>query len=344
MKGHRHPAKEGALAAFTGQGLEAGGHSITCAIGRARGNSVPGGAVSLPTQAEAVPSAACNAALPALPGWACVLRYLLRCQWHLVIEDGKAPPAAPGDNVVALDLGEIHPAVGSDPSQAVVFSARELRAVNQYRNKKLAEIARLQSRCKRKSRRWWRLQRRKNELKGYCERKIRDILHKVSRAVVAWAIERQAGRIVIGDVRDIDNGKRLARKSQQKVSQWPHGRLRRYISYKAAKAGIAVVLENEAYTSQTCPNQACGYRHKARGRRFQCPQCGLEAHRDVVGAANILSRYLHGQLGGIHPQDVRFVQPYKIERAKYRELRSRSAQGTGHVGRSRRVAVSLALQ
>jgi len=263
-------------------------------------------------------------------------------QWHLVIEDGQAPPAAPGDNVVALDLGEIHPAVGSDHSQAVVFSARELRATNQLRNKKLAEIARLQSRCKKKSRRWWRLQRRKNELRGYCERKVRDILHKVSRAVVAWAIERKAGLIVIGDVRDIGNGKRLARKSQQKISQWPHGRLRRYIGYKAALAGIEVVLENEAYTSQTCPDPECGHRHKAKGRSFKCPKCGLQAHRDVVGAANILSKYLHGLIGGICPQDVRFIQPYKIERKKYRELRSRSAQDTGHVGMPRRVAVSLA--
>jgi putative transposase len=263
-------------------------------------------------------------------------------QWHLVIDDGQEPPEAPGDNAVSVDLGEIHPAVVSDHSQAVVFSVRELRAVIQYRNKRLAEITRLQSRCKKKSRRWWRLQRLKNEIRAYCERKIRDILHKVSRAVVAWAIERKAGLIVIGDVRDIGNGKRLARKSQQKISQWPHGRLRRYIRYKAAMAGIEVVLEGEAYTSQTCPDLECGHRHKAKGRNFKCPQCGLEAHRDVVGAANILSKYLHGLIGGICPQDVRFVQPYKIERKKYRELRSRSAQDTGHVGMPRRVAVSLA--
>ena len=160
------------------------------------------------------------------------------------------------------------------------------------------------------------MQRRKNELRGYCERKIRDILHthaharsagEISRAVVAWAIKRKARLIIIGDVRDIGNGKRLARKSQQKISQWPHGRLRRYIRYKAAMAGIEVVLENtstsealnEAYTSQTCPDPECGHRHKAKGRNFKCPKCGLQAHRDVVGAANILSKYLHGQLGGI---------------------------------------------
>lgn len=108
-------------------------------------------------------------------------------------------------------------------------------------------------------------------------------------------------------------------------------------------AGIRVTLQNEAYTSQTCPNLKCGHKHKPKGRVFKCPQCGLRAHRDVVGAANILSKYLRGFIGGICPQDVRFVQPFKIERKKYRELRSRSAQDTGHVGLPRRVAVSLAV-
>ncbi len=246
-----------------------------------------------------------------------------RYEWHLVIDDGKEPPKPPGDNVVAVDLGEIHPAVGSDTSQAVVFSARELRSVIQYRNKKLAQISQRQSQCQKGSRRWWRLQRRKNKIRGYCQRKTRDILHKVSRAVVNWAIERKARLIVIGDVRTIGDGKRLARKSQQKISQWPHGKLRRYITYKAAMAGIEVVLQDEAYTSQTCPQ--CGSRHKPKGRAYHCPQCGFEGHRDVVGAAGILSKHLNGSVGGIYPQDIRFVQPFKIERKKkYREPRSRS--------------------
>ena len=117
--------------------------------------------------------------------------------------------------------------------------------------------------------------------------------------VVEEAVERQAGTLALGDVRDVADGKQLNAKSQQKVSNWGHGKLRQYITYKAEAAGIAVELVDEHHTSQTCPN--CGARHKPRGRLYRCPACGFAAHRDVVGAANILSRRQFGEVGRIVP-------------------------------------------
>jgi putative transposase len=96
-------------------------------------------------------------------------------------------------------------------------------------------------------------------------------------------------------VRNIANGKRLDRKGQQKIGSWSHGRMRDYISYKAEAIGITVNDKvDEAYTSQTCVN--CRNRHKPKGRLYKCPACGSVAHRDVQGAANILSRFLYDEL------------------------------------------------
>ena len=216
-----------------------------------------------------------------------------------MVENGIAPQPAPGQNVVGIDLGEIHPATATDGEEAVVFSARVLRATHQYTAKRLAELKSLQDKGKTKhSRRWKRLQRRKSRFLAKQKRRTRDIEHKLSRAVVDFAVERQAGTIAIGDVRDVADGKRLGAKSQQKVGLWSHGKLREYIAYKAEGAGLAVPEPiDEAYSSQTCPNPACGHRHKPRGRVYLCPKCGLVAHRDVVGAVNILSRYQTGQVG-----------------------------------------------
>jgi putative transposase len=130
----------------------------------------------------------------------------------------------------------------SDPTQAVVFTARELRTTVQYRNKQLAHLSALQSCCQKRSRKWQRLQKRRNQVRRWANRKAQDICHKVSRAVVDWAVAQQVGTLLIGDVRDVADGKRLNRKSQQKVSQWTHGLLRRYITYKAEAEGIRVVL------------------------------------------------------------------------------------------------------
>jgi transposase len=63
---------------------------------------------------------------------------------------------------------------------------------------------------------------------------------------------------------------------------------------KAALAGIDVELVDERGTSSTCPR--CGAKvAKPKGRTFHCATCSLVAHRDLVGAANIVPR---GSRGG----------------------------------------------
>jgi len=188
-------------------------------------------------------------------------------QWHLVIEDGTIADQAPGSNVAGIDLGEIHPATASDGSESVIFSARQLRSLVQYSNKRFAEFQQKQSKKVKGSKRWKRIQRRKNRFLAQQKRRKRDIEHKVSRAVVDWAVEHQIGKLAVGDARDVADGVNLGKQTNQKIANWTHGKLRSYLEYKAAAKGIAVELVNEAYTSQTCPN--CGERHKPKGRLFR---------------------------------------------------------------------------
>ena len=196
--------------------------------------------------------------------------------WHLVIEDGTKPEPMPGTHTAAVDLGEIHPAAVTDGKETVIISCRALRANQQYTTKRLFEMRAKQARKKRGSRSWKRLQRRKSRFLAKQKRRARDMEHKVSRAVVTWAKERGVSILVIGDVRDVADGKRLNTKSQQKIGVWSHGRQRQYLTYKAEAAGIAVTLVDEAYTSQTCPGTlpdgtGCLQCHKPKGRvRFVC--------------------------------------------------------------------------
>jgi putative transposase len=222
-----------------------------------------------------------------------------RYHWHVTLEDGTEPAPSSGSAIVAVALGEIHPAALTDGREAIVISARRLRATHQYTAKRLSEICSAQDHKHRGSRRWKRLQRRKKRFLAQQKRRTRDIEHKVSRAAIEWALERKAGMLAIGDVRDVADGKRLATKSQQKISLWSHGKMRQYITYKANAAGIRVELIDEHDTSKTCP--CCGRQYKPRGRIYRCAKCGLVAHRDVVGSVNMLSRKLHGALAKIAP-------------------------------------------
>ncbi len=191
--------------------------------------------------------------------------------WHIVVEDGKQPKVAPGTNVVSVDLGEIHPAVVGDADEATVITMRQLRSEKQGHARRLAKFNKAIACTKKGSRRRKKLVRARNRMKAKHKAVIRDMEHKVSRAVVDIAVERKVGTIVIGDVRDVADStkkqKRLNRKTRQKVSQWSHGKVRGYIEYKAEAEGIETTLQDERYTSQTCPN--CGARHKPQGRVYR---------------------------------------------------------------------------
>ena len=231
--------------------------------------------------------------------------------WHVVCDDKIEPSKSTGSEVVAVDLGEIHPAAACTEKEAVVFSARELRSIIQGHNKSKAELTEKQSRCKKYSLRWKKLQRAKNKKAGKFKLKQRDICHKVSKAVVDFAEEHNANTIVIGDIRDAADEVSLGKVSNQKISQWPHGILQKYIEYKAKRKGIETKLQNEAYTSQTCPS--CGNRKKPRGRVYKCSKCGWQGSRDgQVGAANILSLAKYGELSRVLIPETKYRYPYLV--------------------------------
>ena len=237
-------------------------------------------------------------------------------EWNLVVDDGLTVPLLEEGGVMGVDLGEIHPAVCATPHSAAILSCRELRSTVQHRNKCLAELNSKMSKCQRHSARWHKYRRAKVKRRARWESKVSDLEHKISRVVVEEAVRQGVKVIALGDVRNIGDGKRLNAKSQQKISQWSHGRMRSYITYKAARYGIAVVLVSEAYTSQTCPK--CGHKHKPKGRVYRCANevCGFVGHRDVVGASNIWSKHAHNQVGGMYPPSVRALHPFDCRKTK----------------------------
>jgi len=250
-------------------------------------------------------------------------------QWHAVVDDGVEPQPSTGHNVIGIDMGEIHPAVATDGNTAVVFSARELRSLNQYTNKRLASIQTALSKKKKGSRSWNRLVTRKRKFLAKQNRRRNDIEQKVSRAVMNYAVERDCREIALGDVRNVADGVKTGSVSNQKISNWSHGKLRNMIEYKAEAEGISVVLVKEHYTTQTCPNHGCKHKTKPKGRIYRCPKCGFIGHRDVVGAANILSRHLFGELALVPVKEPKYRFAYRKGRNE------RSPADTRHVACSK---------
>ncbi len=199
------------------------------------------------------------------------------------------PTLETGSLVVGVDIGEIHPIVSHDGEDTHIYNGRYIRSLYRYRNKVIAEISLTMHRCKRHSKRWWRLTRRKWKRLRKIDNQIKDARHKQTTKFVKYCQAKGIGTIILGALTGIRNNRDYGKKTNQKLHQWAFGKITALITYKAKALGIKVKVIDESYTSQTCPK--CGNRKKTKNRNYSC-KCGFKYHRDGVGAMNIREKYL----------------------------------------------------
>src|SRR6266536_364437 len=247
---------------------------------------------------------------------------------HVCVEVPQSK-ASPGKVQATVDLGEIHlAAVTTSTSKALIVTGRGIRSLKHQRTKQLGQLAKRQSRCKKYSRRWKRLQRAKNRVCKRAERRIRDQRHKATRQVIDFCVENEVGALFIGNphgVRHQDKG----RHHNQRMSLWEYGKDIDYLTHKSKAAHIMSFTGSERGTSSQCP--ACGHKHKPKGRQWNCKKCGFSGHRDIVGSVNMHPLAYGEQV--MFPRSVTYLRP------------SRSRQIAVHkdpaVGRSRRADTPL---
>lgn len=202
-------------------------------------------------------------------------------------------PVKESGTVAGVDLGEIHLAVAHDGEKTYILNGRLLRSKRRYQNKLKGSLSALIDVKKRGSRRHRRLIYSKQQQLVKLKNQIRDIQHKQTTKLVSTLHQRGVQTVVIGDIRDIRKFADYGKKANQKIHQMLHGQTRQMLTYKSERLGMQVALQDERYTSQTCPQ--CGKRHKPKNRIYKC-SCGFRFHRDGVGSINIRQKYLGGML------------------------------------------------
>lgn len=107
--------------------------------------------------------------------------------------------------------------------------------------------------------------------------------HKVAKQIVSYAqVHRRA--IALEQLDGVrSDGSKIKRYTEK--SQWSFSQLHQFITYKAALAGVPVVMVDPAFSSQDCSR--CGSRHKPNGKSFVCPDCGRHDHRDANASFNL---------------------------------------------------------
>src|ERR687885_1326426 len=191
------------------------------------------------------------------------------------------PPTGKTPKVVGVDLGRRDIAT---TSTGKAWNGTQLQQVRDRYSRVRANVSSKRTRSSRK------LLRR---LSGR-ERRFQEwVNHNISQELVTEA--RQLGAALVFEdltnIRESLNQKPRTKEERRRTNNWAFFQLRLFVNYKAAIAGVPVVLVPPAYTSQTCsrchhlhPEKGKSYRN---GKKFKCGHCGLEADADINAAINI---------------------------------------------------------
>jgi IS605 OrfB family transposase len=196
-------------------------------------------------------------------------------KWYVQIAVELEIEQAADDAIMGIDLGLKVPAV------AVTSTGKTKFVGNGRRNKYIRRTYNTRRRMMGKLKKLSAIRKQANKEHRY----MKDQNYKISRKIVNMAIQEKVSVIKIEKLTKIRQTTRTSRKNAKNLHNWSFYQLQMFIVYKAALAGIQVVEVNPAYTSQTCPK--CGCLNKAIDRTYKCA-CGYHAHRDRVGAINIM--------------------------------------------------------
>ena len=111
--------------------------------------------------------------------------------------------------------------------------------------------------------------------------------------------------VVVEKLKHLKRGKSKNRGKafRKTLSNWNYRELLNIIEMRCEENRVSFRSVNPYKTSQTCPTCTHVERENRSGEKFLCLRCGYEEHADLVGAQNILERFLSGQYGAAFKAD-----------------------------------------
>jgi putative transposase len=178
-------------------------------------------------------------------------------------------------NVLGVDLGIVSIAT---TSEGQTYTGEQIEAVRQwYFNRKQV----LQSVGTRSAKR------RLKKLSGKESKFRTHTNHKISKELVQYAAYTNSA-IALEDLTGIRKGTKVRKAQRAKHNSWSFHQLRSFVTYKAKKKGITVLLVDPRNTSRTC--NECGHCDKANRKsqsNFLCLSCGHSANADFNASKNM---------------------------------------------------------
>jgi putative transposase len=222
------------------------------------------------------------------------------------------------ERVMGVDIGVRNlVTIGNSISvQGIAVRAGLLKSINQFFNRELARLRSINDLQGNERKQTKRIQ----KLFMVRNRKVKDIMHKLSRSIVVYAKNLDTDTIVIGHNEGWKQSVNMGRKNNQNFVQLPFSTLIQQIRYKAEEAGINVIIQDESHTSKCSflDNESIEHHDTYLGKRirrgvFQSAR-GTRIHADLNGSYNIIKKaipeaFANGIEGvGLYPRSLSIRQ------------------------------------
>lgn len=207
--------------------------------------------------------------------------------------------------------------------QPIIINGKPLKSINQYYNKKNAELSSVLEvrNGKKKSKKLQKLTMKRKF-------KIENYLHKSSKLIVEELKNNNINTLIIGKNDGWKQEVELGKKNNQNFVNIPHSRFIEMLNYKCEREGIRMIEQEESYTSQASfinldripkyeqgkenTYEFSGYRDK--NRSYKIKKSRVCIHGDVNGSYNILRKavpdaFSEGIEGvGVHPRIITILK------------------------------------
>nr|MBC8235538.1 IS200/IS605 family element transposase accessory protein TnpB [bacterium] len=194
--------------------------------------------------------------------------------------------------------------MGSEDRGPIIINGKPIKSINQFYNKKRAEIQMVicgdKPACAELSINGKRTSKELVKITDWRNEKILDYMHKTSRFVINHCLEHNLGHIVIGKNDGWKQEINIGKRNNQNFVSIPFDKLIQQIQYKAQLVGIKVTKVCENYTSKCSAldlevigkHENHAYAGKRVKRGLFRTALGLLINADVNGALNILRKVI----------------------------------------------------
>ena len=197
------------------------------------------------------------------------------------------------NSFVGIDVGinNLASITSNDKNFSYIVKGTPLKSMNQYYNKKKAQLQSKLEKCNKKK-----SSKRLEKLTIKRNLKLKDYLHNASKRIIDLCLKNDIGNIVIGHNKGWKQEVNIGKRNNQNFVSIPFNTFIEQLQYKGKLSGISVIVIEESYTSKTdhFVKEPMCHLEKRQGKRIKRglfkSSTGKILNADINGAIGMMRK------------------------------------------------------